>query len=165
MFNLTFPGKRVKMDKQAEGENFETSALSMQETEGSLKGYDVQKTVPDERLNGNKAERDRSHDSGANGGHMENGRPPSPEIDLMCHEQEMMFMEVGSPTGVRGLLQSKTQKSSSGNEGSELYAEQEKLILTRFRDFLNRLIIWGSIKGKFFLKIYKSLIGLNCMNG
>ncbi|KAF2304459.1 hypothetical protein GH714_031683 [Hevea brasiliensis] len=66
-----------------------------------------------------------------------------------------------------GLCQNKTQISSNGHECSEVYAEQEKLILTRFRDFLNRLVTCGSIKASFdgfsnlrfwFLDMYNKIV-------
>ncbi|KDP34194.1 hypothetical protein JCGZ_07765 [Jatropha curcas] len=135
-----------KMDKEKTHSVEATTALSIEGRKDSLNGHDAHKTLPDDDLNRNKATTDRSTDSGTDGCVVEDGRPASPEIDLMCHEQEMMFMEVGPPTGVGRLCGNKTQLSSSGHECSEVYAEQEKLILSRFRDFLNMLIFRGSAK-------------------
>ncbi|XP_015573062.1 protein tesmin/TSO1-like CXC 7 [Ricinus communis] len=138
-----------KMDMQPGGDDNRklesSSSSSIREREDGLMGNNVHKTVPNDHVNGNTAEKDSS-DSGKDGGGLENGRPLSPEIDLMCHEQEMVFREGESATGMAGLSQNEIQKSSSAQECSEAYAEQEKLILTGFRDFLNRLITCGSIK-------------------
>ncbi|KAJ6957348.1 protein tesmin/TSO1-like CXC 6 [Populus alba x Populus x berolinensis] len=136
-------GKVGKMDTRFERENIETySASPIQENESSLKGWNAIEHMPDDCLNGNKAEKDGSIDSGD----VENARPSSPDIDLMCHEEEMMFMEMGSPVGVARLCQSKTQKPDDGYECSQLHAEQEKIILTSFLDILNRVSTYGSIK-------------------
>lgn len=131
------------MDTRSERENIETySASPTQEKESSLKGWNAIEHMPDDCLNGNKAEKDGSIDSGD----VENARPSSPDIDLMCHEEEMMFMEMGSPIGVARLCQSKTQKPDDGYECSQLHAEQEKIILTSFLDILNTVSTYGSIK-------------------
>ncbi|CAK7353294.1 unnamed protein product [Dovyalis caffra] len=136
-------GKIGKVDTQSERENIEIcSASPIQEKESSLKGCNDKKSMPDDCLNGSKAETDGSSDLGD----VENARTPSPDIDLMCHEEEIMFMEIGSPTGVAQLRQGKTQKSDDGYECSELHAEQEKIILTSFLDILNRVSTCGSIK-------------------
>nr|AWW04542.1 cysteine-rich polycomb-like protein [Hevea brasiliensis] len=151
-----------KMDRQPERENnhyFEpTSASSVHGREDSVNGPDIHRTLADDCVNGNKAGRERNNDS-RTGDDLANGRPASPEIDLMCHEQEMVFMEAGLTTGMGGLCQNKTQISSNGHECSEVYAEQEKLILTRFRDFLNRLVTCGSIKETMYSPSAKSNMG------
>ncbi|KAG8635880.1 hypothetical protein MANES_16G071700v8 [Manihot esculenta] len=139
-------GKKDKQPEKGNDHFFEpTSALCIQGKEDNVNGPDIHRTLPDDCVNGIKAGRERNNGSGT-GGDLENGRPASPEIDLMCHEQEMVFMEAGPAAGIGGLSQNKTQISSNGHECSEVYADQEKLILTRFRDFLNRLITCGSIK-------------------
>lgn len=131
------------MDTRSERENIETFSDSpTQEKESSLKGWNAIEPMPYDCLNGNKAEKDGSIDSGD----VENARPSSPDIDLMCHEEEVMFMEMGSPTGVAQHCQSKTQKSDDGYECSQLHAEQEKIILTSFLDILNRVSTYGNIK-------------------
>ncbi|XP_057522931.1 protein tesmin/TSO1-like CXC 5 isoform X3 [Amaranthus tricolor] len=75
-----------------------------------------------------------------------NGRPVSPgTMALLCYEQKTILMEEGS----RGLtVDKKTKTSDTSNEQklSESFMEQERMVLTNFRDFLNRLITCGSIK-------------------
>ena len=86
-----------------------------------------------------------------------NGRPVSPgTMALLCYEQKTILMEEGS----RGLtVDKKTKTSDTSNEQrlSESFMEQERMVLTNFRDFLNRLITCGSIKGKNFLSTTKSM--------
>lgn len=141
------------MDRQPERENnhsFESNSASSTQGRGdSGHGNYARRTLSDDCMDRRKTGRE-SNDAPGNRVDLENGRPASPEIDLMCHEQEMVFMEAGPAAGIGGLSQNKTQISSNGHECSEVYADQEKLILTRFRDFLNRLITCGSIKGKIF---------------
>ncbi|KAF2286969.1 hypothetical protein GH714_036408 [Hevea brasiliensis] len=106
-----------KMDRQPEVENnhnFEPTSASREDS-----GHDVHRTLPDDCVNGSKAGRERNNASGIDGIDMENGMPESPEIDLMCHEQEMVFMEAGPPIRMGGLCQNKTRISSNKHECSE----------------------------------------------
>ncbi|GAV90265.1 CXC domain-containing protein [Cephalotus follicularis] len=142
----TLAEKRCKMYRQTEGDLIETSvASSIRERDDSKKGDDAQISVPGDHLSGNQA--DRSSEFGLNEGGVQNGIPLSPGTRaLMCDEEDMMFMVTGSPIGVAGHCQNKTLKLSNGHDCTEVYAEQEKLVLTRFRDYLNRLINSASIK-------------------
>lgn len=77
-------------------------------------------------------------------------RPLSPEtLKLMCDELDEMFFGNGSANGVAidNTYQNMIQKSSNSDGYTAVYAEQERLILTKFRDVLGELIILGSIKG------------------
>ncbi|XP_048491108.1 protein tesmin/TSO1-like CXC 6 isoform X2 [Beta vulgaris subsp. vulgaris] len=75
-----------------------------------------------------------------------NGRPASPgTMALLCYEQEAVLMEEGS----RELIvdsQNKAPETSCKQQITESFIEQERVVLTRFRDFLKRLITCGSIK-------------------
>lgn len=103
----------------------------------------------DDHLGVNEADRDESSYSGLNGGDVQNSRPMSPgTLALMCDEQDKMFMAAGLPNGVGSSSPSMTQKSTQEIGCTEVYAEQERLVLTGFRDFLNHLITRGSIKGE-----------------
>ncbi|KAK9274354.1 hypothetical protein L1049_019168 [Liquidambar formosana] len=134
-----------EMDKQV-GRG--TSIASSTPENGSSKNEgDIHIDVPDDCLSGNQADRARTDDSGSDGGDVQNGRPMSPgTLALMCDEQDTMFMAAGSPNGVSGHGQNTTLKSSYGHGFSEVYAEQERLVLTRFWNFLNRLITRGCIR-------------------
>jgi hypothetical protein len=139
------------MDGQKEGENVETSIdLSTHESRDGKKGHVSRNTISNDRLSRNQVDRDGTSDSGSDGIDMDDGRPMSPgTLALMCDERDTMFMAAGSPDGVVGHGQNTSQKSSNGHVFTGLYAEQERLVLTRLRDFLNRLITCGSIRGKF----------------
>ncbi|CAL5205198.1 unnamed protein product [Lathyrus oleraceus] len=78
-------------------------------------------------------------------------RPLSPEtLELMCDEQDVMFFDTGSANGVaiENTKHNMIQKSSNSDGCTDTYAEQERLILTKFRDVLGGLITLGSIKGQ-----------------
>ena len=73
------------------------------------------------------------------------GRPMSPgTLALMCDEQDSMFMAPSShSTGV-------STRFPSGQSMPEIFIEQERCILSEFRDCLRNLITYGKIKGKYF---------------
>ncbi|CAL5429177.1 unnamed protein product [Camellia sinensis] len=134
-----------KMDKQVERDQLEDSAVSSAH-QGKIEGI-VQTAIPDDRLSGNQA--DIADDSISDGSDAQTRRPLSPAtIALMCDEQDAMFMAVGSPDAAASCSGNTTLKSSHGQGFiTELYAEQERIVLMKFWKFLNRLITCGSIKG------------------
>lgn len=78
---------------------------------------------------------------------MLNNRPISPQTRaLMCDEKDMMLEEALLPNGAIKSCQN-TLKLSNGHGCREDYAEQERRVLTGFRDCLSRLITRGSIRG------------------
>ncbi|CAI8599823.1 unnamed protein product [Vicia faba] len=75
--------------------------------------------------------------------------PLSPEtLELMCDEQDVMFFDNVSANGVAigNTEHNMNQKSSNSDGCTDTYAEQERLILTKFRDVLGGLITLGNIK-------------------
>ncbi|XP_008789327.1 protein tesmin/TSO1-like CXC 5 [Phoenix dactylifera] len=67
------------------------------------------------------------------------GRPMSPgTLALMCDEQDTMFM-ASRDTGIPPRFPYKQNMS-------EVYAEQERCVLTEFRDCLRKLVTYGRIK-------------------
>ncbi|XP_018845547.2 protein tesmin/TSO1-like CXC 5 isoform X3 [Juglans regia] len=142
----TLAEKRGKMDGQTERGNIETFVgLSTQESKEGRKGHGSQNTTPDGSFSRNQVDRVGSNDSGSDGVDMDNGGPISPgTLALMCDEQD--FMAVGSPERVVSHCENINQKSLDGHGFTELFAEQERLVLTRLWDFLNRLITRGSIR-------------------
>ncbi|XP_008220055.1 PREDICTED: protein tesmin/TSO1-like CXC 5 [Prunus mume] len=121
--------------------------LFTQEGKECKKEHDIQNSVHDDHLGVKEADRDESSYSGLNGGDVQNSRPMSPgTLALMCDEQDKMFMAAGLPNGVGSSSPSMTQNSTQEIGCTEVYAEQERLVLTGFRDFLNHLITRGSIK-------------------
>ncbi|KAK8505335.1 hypothetical protein V6N13_045775 [Hibiscus sabdariffa] len=134
-------------DQQMEGGSIETTVSSGHVHGTSQNDNGVPSTATDDRKSENQGDADRSGDSGADENDVQNGRPLSPGTRaLMCDEEDTLFMEAKSPNLLTNHSQNITQKSSNGHECTEVYAEQEKLVLTMFRDFLNKLITCGSIK-------------------
>ncbi|XP_028115699.1 protein tesmin/TSO1-like CXC 5 isoform X1 [Camellia sinensis] len=147
-----------KMDKQVERDQLEDSAVSSAH-QGKIEGI-VQTAIPDDRLSGNQA--DIADDSISDGSDAQTRRPLSPAtIALMCDEQDAMFMAVGSPDAAASCSGNTTLKSSHGQGFiTELYAEQERLVLMKFWKFLNRLITCGSIKESMHSPLSKTKPGI-----
>ncbi|GLT85422.1 hypothetical protein SLE2022_036120 [Rubroshorea leprosula] len=134
----TLPGKNNEMDLQMQREscNVETAVSCFHASETSEKGSDS--ITVDVDRNGN---------SGSNRGDVENGRPLSPGTRaLMCDEEDAMFMAAPSPTALQGHCQNMNKKSLNDHKRTKIYAEQERLVLTSLRNFLDRLITRGIIK-------------------
>ncbi|XP_045799475.1 protein tesmin/TSO1-like CXC 5 [Trifolium pratense] len=90
-------------------------------------------------------------------------RPPSPEtLGLMCDEQDGMFFGNGSANGVAidNTYLNMIQTSSNSDGCTDAYAEQERLILTKFRDVLGGLVTLGSIKETRYSSLMKKDVGI-----
>ncbi|XP_022750181.1 protein tesmin/TSO1-like CXC 5 [Durio zibethinus] len=136
-----------KMDRQTERGSIETIVSSGQPCEMSQKGNGIQNDATDDHTSENQADADRNGNAGADGDNVQNARPLSPGTRaLMCDEEDAMLMAAGSPNALADHSRNMTQKSSNMHGCTEVYAEQERLVLTRFREFLNQLITCGSIK-------------------
>ncbi|XP_057799544.1 protein tesmin/TSO1-like CXC 6 [Salvia miltiorrhiza] len=98
-------------------------------------------------LPANKGNRDRTSLCESDGSDIQNGRPLSPgTLALMCDEQDATFMAANAPSTVTESNTRTQLKSESALGPNQLYVEQERLVLTRLRCFLNRLITCGSIE-------------------
>ncbi|XP_059658011.1 protein tesmin/TSO1-like CXC 5 [Cornus florida] len=135
--------KKHLMDKKAEIDQLEGSvASSTLESEDSQKESSVQ-----DQLSGNQTDGVQGDDCASVGADFQNGSAVSPGTRaLMCDEQDTMFLRAGHPTGMAGCSQNTTLSSSFMQGFTEVYAEQERLVLMRFLNFLNRLVTCGSIK-------------------
>ncbi|RVW17369.1 Protein tesmin/TSO1-like CXC 5 [Vitis vinifera] len=143
---------------EAERDHIETSIISSTHEREHLQTDDVQKPLPDACLSENQVERVQTDE--LDQADVQNGRLMSPgTLALMCDEQDSIFMARGSPDGVVGSSQIPTVKSSHGQACTEVYVEQERLVLTKFWDFLNRLITCGSIKETMCSPLAKSETG------
>ncbi|XP_031264558.1 protein tesmin/TSO1-like CXC 5, partial [Pistacia vera] len=152
MFNLCIckvtPSEKIgEMDTKTQRNNTKTDVgSSTQEIEDSKQGNAFNNGAPNDPSIGNSMDVEERSGSGAYGCDMQNERPLSPGTRaLMCDEEDTMFMAAGSPTGLAGRCPSTTQKYN-GHECTRIYAEQERIILTAFRDILNDLMTVGSIK-------------------
>ncbi|GAB2292293.1 hypothetical protein Dimus_026541 [Dionaea muscipula] len=133
------------VEKQAEGQEDNTSSrqdILHGETETNVSNSDAAGSSDGER-----ADNIGPHNSSPDNVDASRARPMSPgTLALMCDEQDSMFMADGSPGGLSGRFCS-TSMQSPEQRYTELYAEQERVVLTKFRDCLLRVIQLGDIKG------------------
>ncbi|KAG2718425.1 hypothetical protein I3843_03G212400 [Carya illinoinensis] len=121
-------------------------ASSTQERFQSLREPNVEKAVADNCSSATQADKILAEDSSSDGADVPKGRPMSPgTLALMCDEQDAMFMASTSPDGLMG-HRNTSSLLSYGQGMTEVYAEQERIVLTKLRDCLNRLITFGEIK-------------------
>nr|XP_028950403.1 protein tesmin/TSO1-like CXC 5 isoform X2 [Malus domestica] len=125
----------------------ETSlASTTQDMLHSQKESDAQNAVADDRSSANDTDKISPEDSNLDSADVTRGRPMSPgTLALMCDEQDTMFMSAASPNGLMGDGNTSSQLPN-GQGMTEVYAEQERIVLMKFRDCLNRLITFGEIK-------------------
>ncbi|KAF9615859.1 hypothetical protein IFM89_026747 [Coptis chinensis] len=127
------------------------------QTEGSFpsssqdreKEPDLSKSLVEDRSSGSQVDKMVTDDSGSDGSDVPKGIPMSPgTLALMCDEHDSMFMAAASPKGTLGHGSKTPPHLPYGQGKADIYAEQERLILTGFRDYLRRLVTCGTIKGK-----------------
>ncbi|KAL6501967.1 hypothetical protein OROGR_027100 [Orobanche gracilis] len=83
----------------------------------------------------------------SDGFRIHNGRPLSPAtLALMCDEQDTTFMAAKAPSPITESNPSTNTKSVSTSGVDQLHVEQERLVLIRFRNFLNGVITCASIE-------------------
>ncbi|TYG64062.1 hypothetical protein ES288_D06G078800v1 [Gossypium darwinii] len=142
----TLADQRSLTEKQAEDQTETSLVSSTQDTLQSQKDFDAEKTVADDCSSANQADKVFPEDSSSDGADTPKESPMSPgTLALMCDEQDTMFMKAPS----NGLTEHGCSTSSQlpyGQGMTEIYAEQERIVLTKFRDCLNRLITFGEIK-------------------
>ncbi|KAM7277387.1 hypothetical protein ACFE04_019253 [Oxalis oulophora] len=139
-------GERNTTEKHGEDQSQTSLASPSQDRPHSQKV--VEKSVANDCLSGNQADKAIAEDSSSDGSDAPKSRPVSPgTLALMCDEQDAMLMSSSSPPN--GLIDHGCSTSSQmpcGPEAAELFAEQERIILTKLRDCLKRLITCGEIK-------------------
>jgi hypothetical protein len=137
----------------------ETSLASsaQDQPQGNNNAADVEMVATDH----NQADKSGPEESNSDGVDASKVTPLSPAtLALMCDEQDTIFM-VAAPSPNGSVDPNGCRPNSQGQ--SEIYAEQERLVLTKFRDCLNRLISYAEIKGKnsvFHTHFIKSLSSL-----
>lgn len=122
------------MERHSE-DRMESSLASPAQDSQSRQEFPVEKAVAADESNS------------ADGTYLSTGRPMSPGTRaLLCDERDTMFMDSASPKCL--MSHGCNNKSSQLRHGmTAVYAEQERVILTNFRDCLKRLITLGEIKG------------------
>ncbi|OIV96564.1 hypothetical protein TanjilG_24217 [Lupinus angustifolius] len=89
-------------------------------------------------------------------------RSLSPEtLALMCDEQDEMFLGNSLENRVASNIncQNMIQKLSNSDGCTDVYGEQERLVLTKFRDVLHELITLGNLKETMFTSLAKKDVG------
>ncbi|KAM7509533.1 hypothetical protein LguiA_019986 [Lonicera macranthoides] len=126
--------------KQSQDRRESSLSSSTQNRLQSQKESDTEKAVADDCSSGTQAEKTSGPDEiQSDGIDVSKERPLSPgTLALMCDEQDTMFSVAASPNGLTGPDRGMT----------EAYADQERIVLTKFRDCLNKLITLGDFKEK-----------------
>ncbi|XP_022893371.1 protein tesmin/TSO1-like CXC 5 isoform X2 [Olea europaea var. sylvestris] len=150
---VVYSGEAAKMlaeerntaEKQAEDCSECSLPSSTQDNHQSQKDHGIMKPLTDDVLSGDHAKKASPDTSVSDEVDVSKRRPMSPStLALMCDEQDMMF----TTTTVNGLVDHSTVSSQlqQGKCLTEAYIEQERIVLTKFRDCLNRLVTLGEIK-------------------
>ncbi|OWM86615.1 hypothetical protein CDL15_Pgr015650 [Punica granatum] len=85
------------------------------------------------------SQRDETSSSASDVDNKQNERPMSPgTLALLCDERDSLFLEEGLQEGTTE--RTRITSNNSYRCDSTIYAEQEKLVLTNFCDFLTKLI-------------------------
>ncbi|KAF5742978.1 putative transcription factor [Tripterygium wilfordii] len=156
----TLSGKKTAIEKRTEDQTGTSLASSTLERLQSQKESDPQKSVPDDCLSANQEDKVAPDNSSSGGTEVPMGRPMSPgTLALMCDEQDTMFMTAASPNGITSHGCNTTSQLHPGQHMNDVYAEQERVVLTKFRDCLNRLITFGEIKEAKCSTLAKTEIG------
>ncbi|KAF9680525.1 hypothetical protein SADUNF_Sadunf06G0130500 [Salix dunnii] len=153
----TLSDQRNSTKKRVEDQSDTFPYSSTQERLQSQKEFDADIIVSNDCSSANHADEGAPDDCSLDGADMPKGRPMSPgTLALMCDEQDTIFMAAASPDGLLGYDCNSPSQLPCGQGMTEAHAEQERIVLTKFRDCLNRLITFGEIKGKFlsFLQFF-----------
>lgn len=143
------------MQKQVEDQKEISVASTTQEPSHSENQSTAEKPVADID---NLAEETKPGESGSDGASVSKGRPMSPStLALMCDEQDTMFATAAAPNRLD--VHSNASSQLPLEQGmTEAYGEQERIVLTKFRDCLNRLITLGEIKGESFIFSFSNFV-------
>lgn len=140
--------QRNTAEKRAVDQTETSLASTTQDMLQNQKESDVEKAVADDCSSANKDDKAGPDDSGSDGADVPKGRPMSPDtLALMCDEQDTMFMAAASPSGMGHGCNTSSQ-IPYGQGMTEVYQEQERIVLSKFRDCLSKLITLGEMKGK-----------------
>ncbi|XAR53351.1 hypothetical protein NMG60_11021883 [Bertholletia excelsa] len=135
------------MERLADDQMESSLALSDQDCPQSQKEAEAEKAATDDCPSGYQAVKTMPDESNSDGVDVSKGRPMSPgTLALMCDEQDTLFMAAGSTEGLMGHSCNSSSQLPHRQGLTEVYAEQERIVLTKFRDCLNRLITLGAVK-------------------
>lgn len=148
---MKFAERKGSTEEQGDKEDQMEGAYASSCIDGnnSQKETGIQKAEVDSHLNANQTEKTATEESGSDGADVQKGRPMSPgTLALMCDEQDTSFMASASPSGCAGHGRGTSLQLPFGKGVTEMYAEQERCVLTEFRDWLTKLINIGGMRGK-----------------
>lgn len=146
---IEFAEKKSHGEKETYGNghsDMTTATSTDQDGNSCLKVQPVKlKTDIDDNSSACQSEHADALESNSDSGDIPDKRPMSPgTLALMCDEQDTMLMAQDSPS-----TPSRDDCSLPyGKDMADLYAEQEKVVLTTFRDFLQKVVTCGKIKGR-----------------
>lgn len=144
-------------DKQGDKEDRMEGSPASSSIDGNKchKESGILKTEEEDRLNANQTDKVATEESGSDGADVQKGRPMSPgTLALMCDEQDTSFMASASPSGSAVQGRGTSLRLPLGQGMTEIYAEQERCVLTEFRDWLMKLITVGGMRGKPLIHIF-----------
>lgn len=147
---ITLSDEKNAKDKVATNNNGEISYAS-----------DSQNVVADESQSGAQVEKPASAE--ADDDVTDGSRSPG-TLALMCNENDTDFRNSIS-NGVGDRNADSYGHLPNGQVITETYVEQEKTVLTTFRDCLNKLITFGELKGKFLTLPFGNQFMFNCLYG
>lgn len=154
---VTISGEAAKNfaeTRHTESRNKASSSSSFEGTDDSLCREEnlPQRADRDDSSEAKQPEKDGTSDTGSDASDVLNAKPPmSPgTLALLCDEEDTAFMAAGLPSSATATCDADTtQKASSSSSKSscaEVYAEQESLVLTEFRNYLSRIVTRGAMK-------------------
>ncbi|KAE9600315.1 putative transcription factor Tesmin family [Lupinus albus] len=137
---------KISMEKSTEDQTETSLASSTQDQLPNQKDDEVGKALADDCSSANQTDKISPDNSSSDGNDVPKGRPMSPgTLSLMCDEQDTISVTAASP--IWSMTHAcRTSSQFPYSEGmTEVYAEQERTVLTKFRDFLNGVINMGEI--------------------
>ncbi|XP_024967964.1 protein tesmin/TSO1-like CXC 5 [Cynara cardunculus var. scolymus] len=141
---VVYSNEAARMLADDQRENSDASALK--DRIQSQKEPDTEKVVADEPSGGAQTDKMSPDESSSDGADASKGRPMSPgTLALMCDEQDTVFT-TSTSNGLGADGADAPSHLPNGQVVTETYAVQEKMVLTAFRDCLNRLITFGELK-------------------
>ncbi|KAH9621588.1 hypothetical protein KSS87_014005 [Heliosperma pusillum] len=142
----TIAETRNANEKRAE-DGLETANASSSQERLQSQGETDLKGEPGNFLGGNDIDKTGHDDANVDGDDVSRSRPMSPlTLALRCDEQDTMFTTSDSLDGLSNHVHEAPQLPEQNSTDIEVYAEQERIVLTKFRDCLNRLITYGELK-------------------
>ncbi|CAI0390044.1 unnamed protein product [Linum tenue] len=140
----------IELEKQVEVQAEASLASSTQEKQNQRE-TDAEKSVADDGCSSAIPVDNSGPDNGSTSDDVDASklRPMSPgTLALMCDEEDTMFMAASSPNGLTGHGGITALQSPDNGQGvtTESYVEQERVVLTKFRDCLQNLIMLGEEK-------------------